>query len=111
MDDKYILAVSEPWEFKNSNGGTRLEGEVIRVIDEKHIIFKSQEEVCLHGVRGRLFLLCARYCGYPLVHDGVIDETAGGGLIMTDDYMTADWETIEKNSVYVIIGHIGKAKE
>jgi len=96
MGDKYTIWIGEPWDFSSSKGEGQLEGEVIRIIDEDHIIFKSQEKVCLHGVRGRLFLLCARYYEHPLVHDGIIDGNAGGELIMADDYMTADWETIGK---------------
>jgi len=111
MSNSYILSVDEPWNFENSKGGIELEGEVIRVIDEKHVIFKSQEEVCIDGVRGRLFLLCTRYQGDTLVHDDGIEGVAGGGLIMTDDYMIADEKTIEKNAVYVIIGGIKKSEE
>ena len=77
----YDIIISEPWDFKNSDGSNFISGQIIRIVNEEIAIFKCDEKVILNGFEGDFFLLSPR-----LLHErffkGVLSIEVNGADII-----------------------------
>ena len=76
----YDIIISEPWDFKNSDGSNFISGQIIRIVNEEIAIFKCDEKVILNGFEGDFFLLSRRFL-HERFFKGVLSiEVNGAGI-------------------------------
>jgi hypothetical protein len=107
----YKIVVSEPWDFKNTDGTNSIYGKIIEVNPDNFIIFKSNESVKFDDGTGDLFILSPRYEGQNVLDHIILHETINGCLIQIKDYYSMNKVEIQKNSKFVLIGPIEKIEE
>ena len=76
----YDIIISEPWDFKNSDGSNFISGQIIRIVNEDIAIFKCDEKVILNGFEGDFFLLSRRFL-HQRFFKGVMSITVNGSGI------------------------------
>lgn len=76
----YDIIISEPWDFKNSDGSNFISGQIIRIVNEEIAIFKCDEKVILNGFEGDFFLLSRRFL-HERFFKGVMSITVNGSGI------------------------------
>jgi len=76
----YDIIISEPWDFKNSDGSNFISGQIIRIVNEEIAIFKCDEKVILNGFEGDFFLLSRRFL-HERFFKGVMSITVNGAGI------------------------------
>lgn len=76
----YDIIISEPWDFKNSDGSNFISGQIIRIVNEEIAIFKCDEKVILNGFEGDFFLLSRRFL-HQRFFKGVMSITVNGSGI------------------------------
>ena len=76
----YDIIISEPWDFKNSDGSNFISGQIIRIVNEEIAIFKCDEKVILNGFEGDSFLLSRRFL-HERFFKGVMSITVNGAGI------------------------------
>ncbi len=76
----YDIIISEPWDFKNSDGSNFISGQIIRIVNEEFAIFKCDEKVILNGFEGDFFLLSRRFL-HQRFFKGVMSITVNGSGI------------------------------
>ena len=76
----YDIIISEPWDFKNSDGSNFISGQIIRIENEDIAIFKCDEKVILNGFEGDFFLLSRRFL-HQRFFKGVMSITVNGSGI------------------------------
>jgi hypothetical protein len=106
-----IVSVDEPWNFEGPDGKNVIKGKIVKIINNKILIFKANKEQTFDEGKGIFFVFFARHKGEILVHKNkqgkIFYEGAfGAGLIKDTNYLDKDVEIIEENSIYVFIGSI-----
>ncbi len=57
------LLVGEPWNFEGPSGPNEILGRVLKQLDPKSLLFKSDEEITIDGRTSCYWLLTTRYQG------------------------------------------------
>lgn len=76
----YDIIISEPWDFKNSDGSNFISGQIIRIVNEEIAIFKCDEKVILNGFEGDFFLLSRRFLHQRFFKGVLSIEVNGAGI-------------------------------
>lgn len=76
----YNIIISEPWDFKNSDGSNIISGQIIRIVNEEIAIFKCDEKVLLNGFEGDFFLLSRRFLHQRFFKGVMSIEVNGAGI-------------------------------
>lgn len=76
----YDIIISEPWDFKNSDGSNFISGQIIRIVNEEIAIFKCDEKVILNGFEGDFFLLSRRFLHQRFFKGVMSIEVNGAGI-------------------------------
>lgn len=104
---KYRFEIDEPWDFKSEQGTKWVDGEIVREIDNKNVIFKSDEILFEKNIKGKILILSTRYVEGKIKdrdkRDGVI---VGAGIITTNNYLDKSAEELKhpENCIYAFIG-------
>ena len=94
---KYWIVVSEPFNYTHPKYGNRILGTVIDVSEEK-VIFKSDYEIEIKGIKGDIFVCLDR-------HEGKKVNEIGSPLSVGLLYINYDkYRAVEVK--YVIIGEL-----
>ncbi|EQA71114.1 hypothetical protein [Leptospira noguchii] len=106
MENKnYYISVDEPWDFVGPDGKNRINGHILKIVDNDCVLFKTNHILNFDNVEGDILVLLSRHTGY---HFDSLETnkfwTFGGGLLLTKDYENMNRKELEKNSKYVIIG-------
>lgn len=108
----YHISVGEPWGFTGPDGKNIIIGELIKIVTEKCLIFKSDHEIDIDGIKGSIFILFPRYAGESFSSTIKKNEslTCGIGIYIgpTDEYLNMSSDQLKSNSKYVIIGGLHK---
>lgn len=76
----YDIIISEPWDFKNSDGSNIISGQITRIVNEEIAIFRCNEKILLNGFEGDSFLLSRRFL-HERFFKGVMSITVNGAGI------------------------------
>lgn len=106
-EKKYYISVGEPWDFEGPDGKNRINGHILKIVDNDCVLFKANHTLNFGNIQGDILVLLSRHTGY---HFDTLKTsgfwTFGGGLLLTKDYENMNRKELEKNSKYVIIGSI-----
>ncbi len=106
---KYFISVGEPWDYEGPDGKNLINGRILKVIDNRIIVFKSDHKVNLHNVCSDVLVLLPRYDRdfFSIRHNRHV--TVGGALYKgTYDDNTSEEDL--KNSEYVLIGGLNSVE-
>ena len=96
------IQVSEPWNFKNSNGENIIRGRVIRIIDESFFIFKTDYNVVFsEKLSGNVLILQPRHTG---VYENIDKISINGALFLGQYNDNIQKEDLLRESEFVLIG-------
>jgi len=101
----YYISVGEPWDFTGPDGENIIKGKLLKVLSKDCIIFQSNYEIEIDGVKGDNFVLQSRYndSNFNTINkEG--SWTVGVGILLTNTFNEMNCKELEKNSKYVIIG-------
>lgn len=103
--ENYKITVSEPWEFRNSNGENGIYGKILGRKGNNCLLFKSNTLLKFGKSDGQILVL------FPRSYDEDFTEiknkpiTVNGGLF-AGDYHSFSAEELEIFSKFVIIGQL-----
>lgn len=103
----YKLIVSEPWDFTGPDGTNIINGEVIKELTDRCIIFESDQVLKFNQIQSKHLLLTSRYENQTLRNNNDYFGTVNGGVLFHDNF-NAPIEVLEKKSKFVFIGRIEK---
>lgn len=106
INDKYIISVSEPWDFKSPDGENVIKGEVINKKDDYFIVFKSDYYLEFNGVKSNILILKPRCYNFSTLGDKII--TINVGLLYQQYNEFLSQKELEDKLKFVIIGSIEK---
>jgi hypothetical protein len=99
------LTVSEPWDFVGPNGGNELPGIILKRLDQKTLLFKTDNEVTLKGSTSRYWLLSSRYEN-QFFNEEPYQGTVNGALLPS---LPSEYDSLSKlrqSSVFAVIGSL-----
>lgn len=99
------LTVSEPWDFVGPGGGNELNGKVIRRLDEKMLLFKTDNEVSVDGLVGQYWVLSARYVNQHFDLEP-FSGTVNGSILTYRPSEEDNALDLKKRAVFVVIGNL-----
>jgi len=99
---KYKITIGEPWNFEGPDGQNLIKGTVLKYLDNRNIIFKSNYPITLQNETGDLFILSFRFRDKDVSH--LKDKPVNGGLILSDHIDGLSAEEIKQKSKFVLIG-------
>lgn len=104
----YALSVGEPWDFVSPDGENIINGEIIKKIDNRCIVFRANYILHFQHVSGNILILSPRHIGYDFsnLQKSNYYATINGGLLMSDFDNNMDKTTLLNNSKFVFIGGI-----
>ena len=102
---KQKLIVSEPWDFKATDGTNALCGTVVIKLSGRVLIFELDQELSMQGVSGRQLVLSARYEENQFDHEPYTG-TVNGGLLASDAVEMETIESLNDRASFVLIGSL-----
>ena len=103
--NKYSITISEPWDFKSSDGKNKING-IISIVNKKILIFKTHEILNFDGVSGNIIILSPRFKDVNFDNLELQKISVNGGLLL-DNNIENENELKEKCK-FVIIGTLEK---
>jgi len=97
------IIVSEPWDYKNSDGTNNILGKIAKTFNNEAVLFEAEKEIEFEGHYGKYLLLLSRYKNQDLINDK--HSTVGGGLL-TDFQESETVTDLESRSFYALIGRL-----
>lgn len=64
MNQSYEIVVSEPWDFEFEDGSNSFYSFIVKVIDSKNLLIRSDKEIHLKGISTKYVLLKVRHHGF-----------------------------------------------
>ena len=101
----YRLIVSEPWNFCSRQGDNVIVGEVLRKLDNRHLLFKTDEVVSFKNQVGRHLLLSSRFEEQEFFNEPY-QGTVNGQLLTHSPSEVETLDDILFNSSFAIIGNL-----
>lgn len=97
------IIVSEPWDYKNSDGTNNILGRIAKIFNSEAVLFEAHEEIEFDAHCGKYLLLLSRYKNQDLINDK--HSTVGGGLL--SGFQGSEKVTdLESRSIYALIGRL-----
>jgi len=100
----YQIMVSEPWDYKSAEGGNVVSGEVLDWVNDRCIIFRSDELIRFPGeLSGDILILSKRF-EKQLHANGL---TVNGGLLRVKydrNSLTNNEQELKDQSTFVLVG-------
>ncbi|OWU65927.1 MAG: hypothetical protein CBB60_002160 [Armatimonadetes bacterium Cent15-Ar3] len=97
------LIISEPWDFEDIQGSNELSGRILKRLDSKTLLFRTEEEVTLKGLSSRYWLLSARYEKQSFEEEPY-QGTVNGALLPELPLEDESLSKLRQSSVFAIIG-------
>ncbi len=105
-NEKYIITVSEPWDFNNFDEGNIIRGEIVDFVEGNCLLFKSDNVLDFNGLNGCILVLFARFRHIsPLLKSDTI-ISVNGGLLLSEYHEGLSLDFLKKNSKFVLIGSL-----
>jgi hypothetical protein len=106
---EFYISIGEPWNFVGPDGQNRIDGKIIKILNEECLVFKSNNIITIENLKGNIFICRPRYFGEnytmldkkKLVPSNIL-------LLMKEFDEKMKVEEIFQNAEYVIIGSITK---
>lgn len=105
---KYRLYIYEPYEFDLDNSDNGINGQIIKLLDHKQLLFKSDQNVDFRGLSSCYFLLKSRYEGEDLFVKELIMPNAINILMLDDKGL--DISVLPNTTSIDFVGMIGEIK-
>jgi hypothetical protein len=106
----YDILVSEPWDFESLDGKNLIKGEIIDIVSENCVIYRTNHKLQFENNEGNILILSPRHQGHNF--ENIIDEklTFNCGLLMPNIELTESENVLKTNSKFVLIASFKKVK-
>ena len=111
MDQQeFYISVGEPWDFESQDGQNIIKGKILKIINSKCLIYKTNQLLDFKGEKGNVLILYPRHVDsdFSDLNKGADFVTINGSLLLVDYMDDLDEQELNQNSKYFIIGAIRK---
>lgn len=99
-----IITVSEPYDFTNSNEGNIIRGEIINIVEDNCLIFKTNNILNFDDIKGDILVLFVRSGNINSFLDFGTRISINGGFLLTEYHSNLSIDFLKENSKFVLIG-------
>lgn len=103
---RHRIIVSEPWDFHNSHGHNEIFGEIIKRIDDRNLIMKTDVPININNANSDILILSLRYQGDIFNDNEPFHGTINGGLLLSKNYKNKTALKLQEESTFLIIGEL-----
>jgi hypothetical protein len=107
-DEKYFISVGEPWDFESPDGQNIVRGNILSIISNQCIVFKSNHALQFGNIKGNILVLT------PRTHGNVFSELKSDLVVINGSILLKEYNEqlseneLKDNMKFVIIGSIRK---
>lgn len=104
----YIITVSEPWDFNNSNNENIIRGNIINIVGDNCLLFKAIDVLNFDNIKGDILVLLVRSGDINSFLDFGTTISINGGLLLSEYRENLSINFLKENSKFVLIGSLSK---